>query len=217
MLKSILTILVSNITFGVFAQGTVTFTTSAAINGGAGARVLFSPIGTPGGEMTSQGWAASGTNWSAQLYASPGHVTDKFALTPVGERVPMRTGSQAGFVEDRSTQMNPFTGNPINNQVAVTPVPGGSVTVQFRVWLSEFSSFEDAVDADGYVVGVASPLLYLDSTGIGGSGGTPGTFLNGLPSPINVPITYYWGVVPEPSFSLLVLSGLATLLLIRRR
>lgn len=203
MLKRLLlvTVAIIGVTAASYGQGTVIFD-----NGSVGARTLLSPTGTPGGFATAGGYAPTGMIWAAQLYTGPA-ATAEGSLTAAGTRVQYRTGLNGGNVETRDTITNPFTGAPVNAEVAVVATGGAAATIQMRAWDAQYTSWEAAEAANG--IRGKSPLLALAKTGIGGAGGTPGEALTGLQA--------FTIVVPEPSTIALGALGLAALLFRRRK
>lgn len=172
-----------------FAQGTVYFNTA-----------ILGPVAQVRDPICN---LCAGTNFFAQLFASPGTVTNQSLLVAVGTPVYFRTGVNAGYV---------VTASPVNPVVTITAAaPGGPVTIQMRVWSSAYPTCSAAYQAGEYYGG--SALLYLPATG------------NPNGSPPGLPVDLFGltgfsmnleGCIPEPSTLALVLLG-GVALLIRRR
>lgn len=205
MLKRLLlvTVAIIGVTAASYGQGTVIFDNTAA------ARTLLDPVGSPGGFLTTGGYAPTGALWKAQLYSGPAGASEA-SLTAAGTPVQYRFGANGGIVETRDTQINAFTGQPVNAEVAVVATGGAAATIQMRAWSAQYATWDDAVAANpGGLMHGKSPLLALAKTGIGGAGGTPGEALTGLQA--------FTIVVPEPSTLALGALGLAALLFRRRK
>lgn len=165
-----------------FAQGTVLFDNRNITTGPA-------PVLMWGGG----GARLSGTNYSAQLYSAAGDQRNNLgSLTPAETRVQFRSGVNAGFVA--LSGINAFTGQPVDQEVTVTPVLNGPATIQLRAWESRFATFEEAVNFGG-IYGFFVPI-FLARTG---GGLLPPVELTGLESFV---------LIPEPSvLALFVLLG----------
>lgn len=189
-----------------YAQGSITFDTSAAA--GVGARVLM-PDGTPVGS-TAAG-APAGTLFLAQLYVGAGNVSDSASLVPVGNPVNLRSGSSGGYSQITGTTT---LGVPVDPTVVVPTIPGGALaTIQMRAWWAGpgGNTYQQYYEYDGPAAGLfgASPLLVKP---LGGGGTPPGppADLVGLESFRLIP-------VPEPTTWALLGLGAAALLIFRRR
>lgn len=175
-------------TFSIFGQGTVLFDTKNISTGSA--QVIY-PNGT----------GVTGTTFSAQLYSAAGDQRANLgSLTAAETRVHFRSGLNAGFVA--ISGVNAFTGQPVDQEVTVTPAANGPATVQFRVWDSTFSTYEAAVSGGG-MFGASSPI-FLGATGGGLLPAVELTGLEGL-------------VVPEPGTLTLAALALGAFLIRRRR
>ena len=144
------------------------------------------------------GGRLSGTNFSAQLYSAPGdQLSNVSALTAAETRAGFRGGLNDGFVQ--LSGINPFTGQPVDQEVTVTPTANGPATIQMRAWESRFATYEDAV-AGGGCYGGSAPI-FLAATG---GGLLPAVELTGLQG--------FTMCIPEPST--LALAGIGCLLIL---
>jgi hypothetical protein len=184
MKKVILTLSSVLVVIGAYAQGTVNF--SARVVGTYDAPVY---IGTVGGAAAK----AEGAAYLAQLYAGPSDT----ALAAVGEAVPFRTGTAAGYWTAASRTIS-------------TVAPGADAKVQIRAWaVASGATYEAALAAAGQIG--SSAILTIKTGGDGNPPSLPANLV-GLAS-----FAIAGGpVIPEPSILALgALGGLA--LLLRRR
>jgi len=199
-MKTLLTLalVVSGASFA-FSQGSVNFantpanftTTATVAANGHQDRLVYG---------TDNVTKLSGTNWIAQLYYSAGASQAESSLHTV-----------AGDTGVTFRAPTPASGNgfwtagsqPVLNDVT----PGGTATLQVRVWDgSLFSSYTAAVTGGG-ITGKSATFNY--TTGGGGSPpATPGG-MEGLQS--------FTLQTPEPSTIALGLLGAASLFVVRRR
>lgn len=181
-------IAITVLSLSALGQGTVIFDNKNITTGEAAVRAA--------------GTNVAGAGWSAQLYSAAGDQRANLgALTAAETRVGFRGGVNAGFVLLGGT--NPFTGNPVDQEVTVTGTANGPATIQMRAWDSQFATYEAAVAAGGWR-GVSDPI-FLAATG---GGLLPAVELTGLQG---------FGMVPEPSTLALGALGLAAFLFRRRK
>jgi hypothetical protein len=178
-----------------FAQGTVNFDTKAVL-----ARVYnYNDTFDATGASTAS--TVLGTAFWMQLYAVDGTGGAEGSLVAVGSPVNARAGINAGYS---------LTGAPANPVVTVTPVSGGAVTLQVRVWSATYATYAAAVTAwEGGAQGATygkSGIISLASTG------------STLVTPPNLTgLTSFQMVAPVPEPATLALAGIGGLGLLALR
>ena len=208
MKKLTLTTLALGVAFGVFAQGTVNFTT---VSGSTLRAPVYGPeagnpaliktgnttAGVPAGVQTYTGALLTGSGYTAQLWAAPGAGQAEGSLVAaLGATTTFRTGTAAGYVAN------------ITGTLTGVAKDAPSATLQLRVWDNQNGTLGTWAQAllAGALAG-KSALWTVNS--IGGDVNTP-SFLTGIQS-----FNIY--AVPEPSTFVLAGLGAAGLLIFRRR
>lgn len=208
MKKLTLTTLALGVAFGVFAQGTVNYTTVSGTTlrapvygpeaGNAGlSKTGNTTAGIPAGTQVYTGALLTGSGYTAQLWAATGSgVAEDSLVAALGATTTFRTGTAAGYVA-----------NIVGTLTGVAK-DAPTATLQLRVWDNQggtITTWAQAVLA-GALAGKSAPW---NVNAIGGDVNTP-PFLTGIQS-----FNIY--AVPEPSTFVLAGLGAAGLLIFRRR
>jgi hypothetical protein len=213
MKKTLLTLAVSVLAVGVFAQGTVNFNNrNTALNlfvpiyGATPGNVSESKTGNsaialPAGTQTYAGALLTGSGFVAQLFSAPGAGAAESALVASANSVTtFRTGTSSGA----------FAG--VTATLANVAADAAVATMQVRAWDNSSGLYPTWAQAEtAWLAGTiaAGKSLLWDLNAIGGNLNTP-------PLPAGMQ-SFNIYIVPEPSTFLLAGLGAASLLIFRRR